>query len=679
MKKLWLRVFMLGVFIPATAMLAGCPQGSGEQISVTPTQLNFGSDETQLTFEVTNSGAFFTTAQFVVTPQFVDWIESIEPSSWQSFTLGFGGGIPVEVTVTINRENLGPGVNAGIILVGPTSPDSSAETQSIGVRALGEGVVEGEAELPEGEGAGEGGGEGGGEASPEGEGAEPIVCPMPCEISACGGGGTDAGVEEALRALLELPILNQDPATADLDQNGIVDTAHGKLVDTILANDSVPVHCCVLAAWNTNLSLVQQALDEFQATEGEMEAESIFDQISEDNLARVFAGLATIGERETQTVLEQILIQLAIPIDPDAFDLSARMYVASDGDADLDGACNLAEYNDAGQDPFGFILFAIDETLVQDGGGCGAPCYTSTEGEEGEGVIGGEAGGPEAEEGEEGEPQTGVLCEVPLSPNLVVPPSGSGATGLATFSTFEDQVLILVEHSVPNPLAITIFAGLPGEQSTQSVFTLSSPDSPSFALVSPQFYEIVKDDHFIQITSDARPTGAIRGNIECAEEEGEGGGEAGTPEAEIDGEAQPQDGEAGNDGEAQPQDGEAGTDGEAEAPVLHSADYLAPFGNITLSELIRGIQFFNNGVTAKGQVTLGTYGCAPESSTTDDSYLPGSELRDCEPHDLDFLPQDWRISLTEILRLIQFFNGPDGAYFYCPGINSDDFCPGTQS
>jgi len=256
----------------------------------------------------------------------------------------------------------------------------------------------------------------------------------------------------------------------------------------------------------------------------------------------------------------------------------------------------------------------------------------------------------------------------------VVPSSGSAATGIAVFKTFNDQVLLQIDHSVSNPVSIAIFPGSPGENTGNAFFTMPSPTSPSFALLAPQFYEFVNDDHYILITSSARPSGDIRGNIACGggTEEGEGEGE-GVVEGEGEGTDEGK-GEGVAEGEGE------GTE-EGEELVRHSADYLEPFGRITLSELIRGIQFFNNKTEAKGsEIILGAYGCAPNPESTDDTYLPGSLLQTCAPHDLDYLPQDWRISLTELLRLIQIYNGPNGgAYNYCPNNDPerDDFCLGS--
>ena len=48
----------------------------------------------------------------------------------------------------------------------------------------------------------------------------------------------------------------------------------------------------------------------------------------------------------------------------------------------------------------------------------------------------------------------------------------------------------------------------------------------------------------------------------------------------------------------------------------------------------------------------------------------------CTPHASDYNLQDWLISLSELLRGIQFYNS--GGYHYCPlDGTEDDFCPGA--
>lgn len=104
------------------------------------------------------------------------------------------------------------------------------------------------------------------------------------------------------------------------------------------------------------------------------------------------------------------------------------------------------------------------------------------------------------------------------------------------------------------------------------------------------------------------------------------------------------------------------------APVVtrHSAD-LNDDQVISLAELLRVIQFFNSD----------GYQCAESPMATEDGFQPGIGATNCAPHTADYGPQDWVISLSELLRAIQFYNS--GAYHSCPGAGSEDgFCPGSS-
>jgi M6 family metalloprotease-like protein len=69
---------------------------------------------------------------------------------------------------------------------------------------------------------------------------------------------------------------------------------------------------------------------------------------------------------------------------------------------------------------------------------------------------------------------------------------------------------------------------------------------------------------------------------------------------------------------------------------------------IDFGELLRVIQFYN---------TAG-YRCAPG---TEDGHSPGAgSNHDCVPSSADYNPQDWRVTLSELLRYIQIYNS--GAY-----------------
>lgn len=101
---------------------------------------------------------------------------------------------------------------------------------------------------------------------------------------------------------------------------------------------------------------------------------------------------------------------------------------------------------------------------------------------------------------------------------------------------------------------------------------------------------------------------------------------------------------------------------------IHTADQDGDY-RIALNELLRIIQFFNSG----------GFHCAVPPESTEDGFVPGPEpaLQGCYRHDSDYHPSgpDWMINLTELLRIIQFFN--TGGYHHCPMNGTEDgYCPG---
>jgi hypothetical protein len=101
---------------------------------------------------------------------------------------------------------------------------------------------------------------------------------------------------------------------------------------------------------------------------------------------------------------------------------------------------------------------------------------------------------------------------------------------------------------------------------------------------------------------------------------------------------------------------------EGSVDEFHTADYVGPDGVIELTELLRVVQFFN----------LGGFGCGDD----EDGYKAGSEDQTCSPADFDYSPQNWRVDLTEILRLVQFYN----ARGYIGGQESEDgFAPAEDN
>lgn len=99
--------------------------------------------------------------------------------------------------------------------------------------------------------------------------------------------------------------------------------------------------------------------------------------------------------------------------------------------------------------------------------------------------------------------------------------------------------------------------------------------------------------------------------------------------------------------------------------TVHTADQNEN-KRIDLSELLRVIQFYNSG----------GFHCAANPGETEDGFVPGpGNEKSCATHNSDYNPQDWIVNIVELLRLIQFYNL--GGYHLCPGDGTEDgFCPG---
>jgi len=94
----------------------------------------------------------------------------------------------------------------------------------------------------------------------------------------------------------------------------------------------------------------------------------------------------------------------------------------------------------------------------------------------------------------------------------------------------------------------------------------------------------------------------------------------------------------------------------------HSADIDLNW-RISLGELLRVIQFFNSKA----------YHC---DKSSEDGYAPTAGNQDCPFHDSDYYPSaNWVIELSEVLRLIQFFN--IGQY-HVDTTGEDGFAPGPM-
>jgi hypothetical protein len=176
-------------------------------------------------------------------------------------------------------------------------------------------------------------------------------------------------------------------------------------------------------------------------------------------------------------------------------------------------------------------------------------------------------------------------------------------------------------------------------------------------------------------TLEGQPEGTVEGEgvVEgegALEGQPEGGLEGeGAAEGVEEGEGQPEgegvvEGEGLLEGEGQ-FEGIIEGEGEGQFDSVHSGDQNGD-GVINLTELLRVIQFFN----------IRGFHCVTPPAASEDGYLPGTGGdQSCAPHASDYSPQNWQINLTELLRLIQFFN--IRGYHACLDQGTEDgYCPG---
>ncbi|MGC8738303.1 MAG: hypothetical protein ACP5UA_06595 [Candidatus Hydrogenedens sp.] len=280
----------------------------------------------------------------------------------------------------------------------------------------GEGVIEGSIEgVMEGEVIIEGSIEGVIEG--EGEGLFD-----PCNIEPCIGGCDDvlgeSHFEEDLRWLYEY--VGEEPDTADLDTNGMIDVVQAWLLDEVLRENTQEIHCCVKQAYRYNVESTRLYADEIQLVQP-----VVFILLDRSKFEGVVSGLTTVGEKTTIDMLlgmiEDLPIYVPMP-DMSQFDLSMARYLSKVGDADRDGVCNYGEYRwniIKGYGVEGYKGSVLNPAKKDNGGGC----VGCGEGEppEGEGILEGIPEGiPEGSLEGEGETPLYSSLTVILTPNDAV-------------------------------------------------------------------------------------------------------------------------------------------------------------------------------------------------------------------------------------------------------------------
>lgn len=218
-------------------------------------------------------------------------------------------------------------------------------------------------------------------------------------------------------------------------------------------------------------------------------------------------------------------------------------------------------------------------------------------------------------------------CTVNLNSSAVVPPSTSSAFGSARFRRFENTVthaerfqMNLIHTVETEKPSAQIRKGLPGVAGTEVLVNLPdagpiywenfiSAETAALLRRTPNYISIFGTDGNPPVTTEW-----LRADNSC--------GVLAPP-----------------------------------PPVPHDADSNDNF-IIELPEILGVVQLVNsNG-----------FGCGPNFT-----YVPGGTDHSCQPHDSDYNPQDWKITLPELLRLVQLFTA--GEYEQCIGGSEDGYCP----
>ncbi len=534
--------------------------------------------------------------------------------------------------------------------------------------------------------------------------------------STCSSTPISSEFESSLRYLYNLAsFLGVNPDTADIDGNGMADVAQARLLDYVLAHPDLPIFCCVRNAYMNNKVTAQTKFNSLPFI-GQLIPSSTFipviagvlttgEQAFINRIVQIidyiyFWGTFTIDEYDTSAGQ-----YLASDGDPDFDNVCNKgeynAHVASPQDYDT------------------FVLSALDITQTMDGGGC-PPCpedYSWVY--EGEPpcditdithyyyilIMFGDTDKNGLLSKDELKAITGWSDTVLLGWYLV-DTNNDGQLSVSEFSnvsviynlftdidTNGDEVLTLYElqtlnSSITQEQLNAVDINQNGVLDCYDFEPYITPEGEGTIEGIPEGTPEGIPEGSVEGSPEGTPEGTSEGSVEGITEGVIEGTPEGTSEGSVEGitegsiegdsEGQPegiiegtQEGEGLTEGttegsaEGQPEGVSEGTpegtvEGSSEGtvegtsegveegepiPPYHSADTNQNL-KIDLTELLRVIQLFNS---------FG-YHCATEP--TEDGYAPGYDLSqtNCRPHTSDYNLQDWKISLTELLRLIQIFN-----------------------
>jgi hypothetical protein len=240
-------------------------------------------------------------------------------------------------------------------------------------------------------------------------------------------------------------------------------------------------------------------------------------------------------------------------------------------------------------------------------------------------------------------------CDFHLDGEQMVPPNDATFHGYAELGYIAvcGGFTISVRHDVPEPVSVELRAGGAGENGELLGLAVRTEYDDvvwwEFDYLYASGCPTTWRPYHVVVTTPEHPDGVIRGDV-----------------CEL--LACHSDSHCHTDGESS---GEGEGEGEGAPPAgPHAADQNGD-ARIQLSELLRVIQFYN----------VGGLHCADGVDDTEDGYRPGLGVpQACAPHSADYQPEDWQVSISELLRLIQIYNS-DG---YTPCESGEDgYCIGV--
>ncbi len=386
------------------------------------------------------------------------------------------------------------------------------------------------------------------------------------------------------------------------------------------------------------------------------------------HLSILLAGFATQGDADSQGALLMIaglLEQISVPPpNPDDFNtLGDGLYFGPNGDLDADGCTNRQEYEAyaaGGTNCPLYIDNALNPAVHPD---CGPPA-------EGEGEILPEGEGEILPEGEgeilpEGEGEILPEGEGPAEGEIEGPAEGVVEGSIEGEG---EDIIEQNETAVRTTLLCAIFNAEWAFYSKTGAFT-GTFDELTRVVALPYFTGPEhKSNGYIFTLRLANTTFTCNADPEIMNETGRHGyfiDKTGVIKEQLGAPADFSSLESGSTC-AITVEGEPATEGAPEGEtVCHTAD-LNCDSQIDLTDLLRVIQLYNN---PEG------FHCDAASLEADGYSLGPGDMTSCSPHASDYKggAPDWKIDLSELLRLIQFFHL--GGYHSCAGTE-DGYCPG---